>query len=242
VKFALIGRSLSHSFSQSFFQNKFKQLNLEGYAYENLEYESDEALIADWDRIKSTYSGVNITIPYKKTLISVLDEVDEIASQIRAINCIYFVNGKSIGFNTDYLGFYESVKKKSFNRERKALILGNGGSAQAVIYAVKNQLNLEYNIVDRKGTDIDWDSIFEINLAEYSLIINTTPIGMSPNENECPELNFSSALQDTLFVDLIYNPMITQFLQNSDEQGCMILNGLPMLHIQAEESWKIWAN
>lgn len=240
MKFALIGKSLSHSFSPSFFKNRFNQLKLEDYSYESLEYVSESDLIADWNRIKSTYQGVNITIPYKQSLIKLVDDVDEIALKIGAINCIHFLNGKSKGYNTDYIGFYESVKKKSFSRERKALILGNGGAAQAVKYVVEHLLNLSYNIVNRQSTDIAWDAISKIDLAEYSLIINTTPIGMFPVENDYPNLNFSSALQDTLFVDLIYNPMITKYLELADEQGCMILNGLPMLHIQAEESWKIW--
>ncbi len=198
------------------------------------------ALINNWERIKSTYNGINITIPYKQTLISLVDEIEEKASEIGAINCINFANGKSKGYNTDYLGFYESVKKKSFSRDRKALIIGNGGAAQAVEFVIKNSLNLNYNFVDRKNYDLNWENISNIDLTAYSLIVNTTPIGMIPNLNECPSIDFASALQDTLFVDLIYNPMITQFLEKADEQGCMILNGLPMLHIQAEESWKIW--
>ena len=122
------------------------------------------------------------------------------------------------------------------------MILGNGGASLAVNYAIENLLKMPVDILSRDHSDIPWTQAEILDLANYSLIVNSTPIGMFPDIDNCPPLNYSSVLPDTLFVDLIYNPMITKFLEKADEQGCMILNGLPMLHIQADLSWEIWNN
>lgn len=241
MKFALIGKSLSHSFSKTYFTSKFQRENIEA-SYENLEFDSEEVLVNSWSEIKQKFDGFNITIPYKKSLVDQIDILDIHTERIGAINCIAVKAGKSYGYNTDFQGFYKSIFKKSFSRNRKALILGNGGASLAVRYATENLLKMPVDIISRDGTDIDWIDLETIDLANYSLIVNSTPIGMFPNIDDCPPLKFKSALQDTLFVDLIYNPMITKFLERADEQGCMILNGLPMLHSQADLSWEIWNN
>jgi shikimate dehydrogenase len=241
MKFALIGKSLSHSFSKTYFTSKFQRENIEA-SYENLEFDSDEELIKSWPEIKNQFDGFNITIPYKKSLVDQIDILDIHAERIGAINCIATKAGKSYGYNTDFQGFYKSVFKKSFSRNRKALILGNGGASLAINYAIENLLKIPVDILSRDNSDIPWSLIETLDLADYSLIVNSTPIGMFPNVDDCPPLNFGTALQDTLFVDLIYNPMITKFLERADEQGCMILNGLPMLHSQADLSWEIWNN
>jgi shikimate dehydrogenase len=239
MKLALIGKSLVHSFSKSYFTSKFERDDLDA-TYENLEFDSEEDLIKKWDEIKNQFDGFNVTIPYKKTLVQYIDVLDIHAEKIGAINCIVMQAGKSYGYNTDFQGFYKSLYKKSFPRNRKALILGDGGASLAVNYTIENLLKMPVDIVSRNQVDIPWTEIEKIDLSKYSLIVNTTPIGMFPNEGECPSLNFKSANQDTLFVDLIYNPMITKFLENADQQGCMILNGLPMLNFQAELAWDIW--
>lgn len=241
MKFALIGKSLSHSFSKTYFTSKFQLENIEA-SYENLEFESEEDLMNSWPEIRHQFDGFNITIPYKKSLVDQIDILDIHAERIGAINCIAIRVGKSYGYNTDFQGFYKSVFKKSFSRNRKALILGNGGASLAVNYAIENLLKMPVDIMSRDNSDISWSLIETLDLAEYSLIVNSTPIGMFPNIEDCPPLNYASALQDSLFVDLIYNPMITKFLEKADEQGCMILNGLPMLHSQADLSWEIWNN
>jgi len=240
MKFALVGQSLSHSFSKTYFQDKFTRLGLSEFSYENLEFASESELIDSFPKIKERFQGINITIPYKKTLIPYLDNIDNTAKEIGAINCIAFKNGKSYGYNTDYLGFYDSIKKKTFSKQRQALILGNGGAAEAIKYVVSNLLEMPYRIADRKATDIDWAELPQLDLAQFSLIINTTPIGMSKNLSESPPIFYTSAVHDTLFVDLIYNPMITQYLEQADAHGFMIINGLPMLHNQAEYAWNIW--
>ncbi len=241
MKFALIGKSLSHSFSKTYFTSKFQRENIEA-SYENLEFESEEDLMNSWPEIRHQFDGFNITIPYKKSLVDQIDILDIHAERIGAINCIAIRAGKSYGYNTDFQGFYKSVFKKSFSRNRKALILGNGGASLAVNYAIENLLKMPVDILSRDHSDIPWSQIETLDLADYSLIVNSTPIGMFPNLDDCPPLNFGTALQDTLFVDLIYNPMITKFLEKADEQGCMILNGLPMLFSQADLSWEIWNN
>lgn len=241
MKLALIGKSLSHSFSKSYFTAKFERENLNA-SYDNLEFNTESELVEIWPELSSQYNGFNITIPYKKILLSYLDELDIHAEKIGAINCIAIRAGKSYGYNTDFQGFYKSVFKKSFSRNRKALILGNGGASLAVNYAIENLLKMPVDIMSRDNSYISWSHIERLDLADYSLIVNSTPIGMFPDVEDCPPLNYASALQDSLFVDLIYNPMITKFLEKSNEQGCMIINGLPMLNSQADLSWQIWNN
>ena len=241
MKLALIGKSLSHSFSKSYFMAKFERENLNA-SYDNLEFNTESELVEIWPELSSQYNGFNITIPYKKILLSYLDELDIHAEKIGAINCIAIRAGKSYGYNTDFQGFYKSVFKKSFSRNRKALILGNGGASLSVNYAIENLLKMPVDIMSRDNSYISWSHIETLDLADYSLIVNSTPIGMFPDVEDCPPLNYASALQDSLFVDLIYNPMITKFLEKSDEQGCMIINGLPMLNSQADLSWQIWNN
>ena len=241
MKLALIGKSLSHSFSKSYFTAKFEREYLNA-SYDNLEFNTESELVEIWPELSSQYNGFNITIPYKKILLPYLDELDIHAKKIGAINCIAIKAGKSYGYNTDFQGFYKSVFKKSFSRNRKALILGNGGASLAVNYAIENLLKMPVDIISRDNSYISWSHIETLDLADYSLIVNSTPIGMFPDVEDCPPLNYASALQDSLFVDLIYNPMITKFLEKSDEQGCMIINGLPMLHSQADLSWQLWNN
>lgn len=240
-KFGLIGKSLGHSFSKSYFEAKFQRENINAI-YDNLEFSSEEELVISWSELSQHYAGFNITIPYKKTIISLIDVLDIHAQKIGAINCIDIMEGKSYGYNTDFQGFYKSVYKKSFSRNRKALILGSGGASLAVRYAIENLLKMPVDIISRDGVDIKWNDIQDLDLSHYSLIVNSTPIGMQPDVESFPPLNYLSALHDTLFVDLIYNPMITKFLEKADEQGCMIINGLPMLHTQADLSWDIWNN
>lgn len=241
MKLALIGKSLSHSFSKSYFTAKFEREYLNA-SYDNLEFNTESELVEIWPELSSQYNGFNITIPYKKILLPYLDELDIHAERIGAINCIVIKAGKSYGYNTDFQGFYKSVFKKSFSRNRKALILGNGGASLAVNYAIENLLKMPVDIISRDNSYISWSHIETLDLADYSLIVNSTPIGMFPDVEDCPPLNYASALQDSLFVDLVYNPMITKFLEKSDKQGCMIINGLPMLHSQADLSWQLWNN
>lgn len=240
MKLGLIGKNLSHSFSKKYFETKFEQHKLT-HTYENLEFVSETELLASWSELARNFDGLNITIPYKKTLMECVNEIDPHAERIGAINCVAIQNGKSIGYNTDFQGFYKSVYKKSFSRNKQALIIGNGGAAAAVRYAIEVLLKMPVETISRDGIDLQWSELAHLDLSPYALIVNTTPVGMYPNIDEYLNLHYTSAHQDSLFVDLIYHPMITRFLENADQQGCMILNGLPMLHAQAELAWEIWS-
>lgn len=243
--FGLIGGTVSHSFSKSYFDEKFFREGLRDYRYELFPLGAINEIEALLEGTKGL-SGLNVTIPYKEQVIKYLDEVDGFAKKIGAVNVIKIKDGKLLGFNTDSDAFFETVEKwlpkdKTF----KALILGTGGSSKAVQEALK-KLKVEYQLVTReekKGcityTDLEKDpSIIESN----KLIINTTPLGMSPNTQAMPPISYEHIGHDHYIYDLIYNPARTMFLQKAEMRGATIKNGLEMLHIQAEKSWAIWNN
>jgi shikimate dehydrogenase len=243
--FGLIGATVSHSFSKAYFDEKFFREGLRDYHYElfPLKTITDiEALLTETKGL----SGLNVTIPYKEQVLKYLDEVDGFAKKIGAVNVIKIKDGKLKGFNTDSDAFYESIEKwlpkdKTF----KALILGTGGSSKAVQEALK-KLKISFKVVSRepgKGDLIYKD--LEKNpkiITESLLVINTTPLGMSPNSESMPPLDYEHLGPDHYVYDLIYNPARTMFLQKAEMRNATIKNGLEMLHIQAEKSWKIWNN
>lgn len=243
--FGLIGATVSHSFSKAYFDEKFFREGLRDYHYElfPLKTITDiEALLAETKGL----SGLNVTIPYKEQVLKYLDEVDGFAKKIGAVNVIKIKDGKLKGFNTDSDAFYESIEKwlpkdKTFN----ALILGTGGSSKAVQEALK-KLKINYRLVSREASkgDLVYEDL-EKNpklITESLLIINTTPLGMSPNTETMPPLDYEHIGPDHYVYDLIYNPARTMFLQKAEMRNATIKNGLEMLHIQAEKSWKIWNN
>jgi shikimate dehydrogenase len=243
-RFGLIGFPLSHSFSKKFFTQKFAAENISGCAYELFPIENIELfpkLIAQ-DR---ELEGINVTIPYKLAVIPYLDEIDEAAAQIGAVNCIAVKrgNGKLFlkGYNTDAYGFEESLAPMLEPHHSKALVLGDGGAAKAVKY-VLNKLGIPFLVVTRKpGSDtVLYDRITAEVLKEYTILINTTPLGMSPDYESCPEIPYESLSDRHLAYDLVYNPEETVFLRRSRERGAKIKNGIEMLHLQAERSWYIW--
>jgi shikimate dehydrogenase len=243
--FGLIGAAVSHSFSKSYFDEKFFREGLRDYHYELFplnNIKEIEKLIKDTKGL----SGLNVTIPYKEQVIKYLDEVDGFAKKIGAVNVIKIKDGKLKGFNTDSDAFFETVDKwLPKDKALKALILGTGGSSKAVQEALK-KVNVTYQLVSRerkKGDltyeDLDKDpSIIEDSL----LIINTTPLGMSPNTETTPPIDFEHIGPGHYVYDLIYNPARTMFLQKAEMRSAKIKNGLEMLHIQAEKSWTIWNN
>jgi shikimate dehydrogenase len=243
--FGLIGAAVSHSFSKSYFDEKFFREGLRDYHYELFQLgniKDIEKLIKDTKGL----SGLNVTIPYKEQVIKYLDEVDGFAKKIGAVNVIKIKDGKRIGFNTDSDAFFETVDKwLPKDKKLKALILGTGGSSKAVQEALK-KLNIGYSLVSRekKKGDLTYEdlekkpSIIEDSL----LIINTTPLGMSPNTETMPPIDFEHIGPDHYVYDLIYNPARTMFLQKTEMRNAKIKNGLEMLHIQAEKSWTIWNN
>jgi shikimate dehydrogenase len=243
--FGLIGATVSHSFSKSYFDEKFFREGLRDYHYElfPLKTISDlEPLLKDTKGL----TGLNVTIPYKEQVLKYLDEVDAFAKKVGAVNVIKIKDGKLKGYNTDSEAFYETIEKWLPKKQSiKALILGTGGSSKAVLEALK-KLKIEFQLVSREARkDVltyDYLDKHPKIISESLLIINTTPLGMSPNTETMPSIDFDHIGPDHFVYDLIYNPARTMFLQKAEMRGAKIKNGLEMLHIQAEKSWVIWNN
>jgi shikimate dehydrogenase len=233
--FGLIGKSLTHSFSSQYFSEKFFKEGVSDSEYKNFELER----IADFPRLiaDNKLSGLNITIPYKESIIPFLDDLTDDAKSIGAVNTIQFIDGKTIGHNTDWIGFSKSIKPLLGNK-KTALILGNGGGAKAIKFAL-NKLNIKYKTVSR-NTSFDYSDITIQTTDYYTIIINTTPLGVHPKILEFPKINYTDLNSKNLLFDLIYNPNESRFLQYGKAKGSEIKNGLEMLQIQAEESWNIW--
>jgi len=238
--FGLIGYPLEHSFSANYFQEKFKVQKLAGYRYINFPLKS----IDQFPRLlreRPELRGLNITIPYKEAVIPFLQHLDEVALSIGAVNCIRIDSGICSGFNTDYIGFTQSIKP-FITSGQKALVLGTGGSSKAICYALK-KMEIPYLKVGRsESADISYEEISTSIAEAYTLWVNCTPLGMSPALNNLPAIPYEVLGKEHLLFDLIYNPAETLFLRKGREAGAMVINGLEMLQIQAEESWKIWNN
>jgi len=244
--FGLIGKSLEHSFSPVYFKEKFEREGIQDSYYQLFPLKTiDEfnQLISDFSEL----TGVNVTIPYKQSIIPFLDEIDENAKEINAVNTIKFerINSKLIlkGFNTDYLGFMDSLKPYLKECHKSALILGTGGSSAAVAYALK-KMGINYIKVSRSPVRevLSYKELTEEIMREYNLIINTTPLGMFPDVETYPIIPYSAISKNHILFDLIYNPIKTVFLKKGEEKGATIINGAEMLISQAEYAWKIWNN
>jgi shikimate dehydrogenase len=240
-KFGLIGKQLSHSFSAVFFNQKFKYENIDAH-YDLFELDNIEQFLNLLSE-QPDLEGINVTIPYKTEIIKYLNELDTSAQAMQAVNCIKIHNGKTIGYNTDWLGFKKSLEQflnEDAMHNLKALILGNGGASKAVQYALKH-MNIEFTLVGRSEKyDIAYNDINESIIQSHKLIINTTPVGMHPNIDNCIALPYEQLSKEHYLYDLIYNPSITKFLQQGKIRGVHIQNGYEMLVLQALEGWKIW--
>jgi shikimate dehydrogenase len=238
--YGLIGYPLTHSFSREYFTKKFKREGIENCRYENFQLKNIESLPGVINEHPGL-NGFNVTIPYKESVLSFLNEQNELVNQIGACNCVKIVNGKLIGYNTDVIGFERSLHDKLQPQHENALILGTGGAAKAVEFVLK-QNHIQYKHVSRKPSpnNITYEQLTPAILKENQLIINTTPVGMFPNVNEFPLLPYESITPGHFLFDLIYNPEKTVFLKKGEEKGAIIQNGYDMLVYQAEESWKIW--
>ncbi|MBS1610680.1 MAG: shikimate dehydrogenase [Bacteroidetes bacterium] len=238
--YGLIGYPLSHSFSKKYFTEKFEQLGLTDCRYENFSIASAKEIkhiLAD----NPSVLGLNVTIPHKESVVSLLTEKSDVVKKIGACNCIKIVGNKLSGFNTDVLGFEQTLLTKLQPHHKKALILGTGGAAKAVEF-VFNKLSIAFKYVSRKPSvhHFSYEQVTPGIIKEYTLIINSTPLGMYPNVVQAPQIPYEALTPDHFLYDLIYNPVKTLFLQKGEEMGTAILNGAEMLVIQAEESWKIW--
>ncbi len=243
--FGLIGQTVSHSFSKSYFDEKFFREGLRDHHYELFPLNNIteiEALFRDTEGL----SGLNVTLPYKEQVIKFLDEVDAEAQRIGAVNVIKIKDGKRIGYNTDSDAFFETVAKwLPKDRTFKALVLGSGGSSKAVQEALA-KLRIEFKVVSREKSkgDLTYEELRKKPklLTESHLVVNTTPLGMHPNTDTMPPIDYDKLNDKHYVYDLIYNPARTLFLQRAEMRGATIKNGLEMLHVQAEKSWTIWNN
>ncbi len=241
--YGLIGKSLGHSFSKDYFQDKFNRLQFNDLQYENFELDSPDELFTLLSK-RRDIRGLNVTIPYKELIAPLMDARSKEAEKIQAINCIEILRGdgnvKLIGHNTDYFGFTYALKPLiDLTAEHKALILGTGGASKAVAYAL-TQLSIPYSIVSRSNGDYLYSELTEQHMQKFNLIINTTPLGTFPDTISCPDIPYSAITSKHVAFDLIYNPEKTLFLQQCEAQGAAISNGLNMLQLQAEKSWDIW--
>jgi shikimate dehydrogenase len=242
--FGLIGYPLSHSFSKKYFTEKFVREGISGCQYELFPIESVD-LVVDLQQENSQLEGLNVTIPYKVSVIPFLDELEEAAAFIGAVNCISITrkDGQPFlkGYNTDAYGFEASLKPLLAPHHQKALIFGNGGAAKAVKYVLQ-KLGIPFLVVTRTETaaSIGYEEVTEEILREYTVLINTTPLGMAPNVNSFPAIPYHFLDHRHLAYDLVYNPEETQFLKLSEEGGAVTKNGMEMLELQAERSWTIW--
>ncbi|WP_259015984.1 shikimate dehydrogenase family protein [Emticicia fluvialis] len=240
--YGLIGYPLGHSFSKKYFTGKFEQLGLaDSHAYELFELpeiEQFSQIISNTPGLK----GLNVTIPHKQAVMPFLDGLDASALKVGAVNVIKIAaDGKLIGFNSDYYGFKTSLEEFiPANIALKALVLGNGGAAKAVIAAL-NDLSIPFRIVSRTKTDdtISYDDL-KSEIDNYQLIINCSPVGTYPKSEVCPDIPYERLTANHYLYDLVYNPVQTLFLQKGEEQGAKTHNGLEMLHLQAEKAWEIW--
>lgn len=236
--YGLIGKNINYSFSKNFFNNKFEneKINAVYINFDIKKIEEFKTIVTE-----NNISGLNITIPYKESIINQLDYVDPTAKEIGAVNTIKFQNNILSGYNTDYLGFYTSIKN-IVNSNTKALILGTGGASKAIAYTLKI-LKIKYLFVSRSKKNknyINYNEISKEIINKHNLIINCTPLGTFPEINQIPQIPISLITNRHIVYDLIYNPSKSLLLKKSEENGAKIINGYQMLENQAMESWKIW--
>jgi len=240
--YGLIGYPLSHSFSRKYFTDKFSREQITGCQYELFPIVSIDLLpelLASFPNLQ----GLNVTIPYKQQVIPFLSSLDEGAAAVGAVNVIK-IEGKQLkGYNSDVYGFETSLQSflhENHAQPEHALILGSGGAAKAVKFVLQ-KLNIPFSIASRKpqADQIDYEEI-NVRIEEFPLIINTTPLGMAPNVDDYPDLNYSKMGSRHLLYDLVYNPETTAFMKLGQAKGIPVKNGLDMLFGQAEKAWEIW--
>ena len=250
-QFGLIGKNISYSFSKKYFTDKFTLGILADCSYENFDIQNIaefKSVIANNPDLK----GLNVTIPYKEEIIPYLDKLSKKAAQIGAVNVIRFTKKgtraegernevKLKGYNSDYFGFMKSLQPLLQEHHKKALILGTGGAAKAIAFALE-QLGITYTYVSREVKEgrIDYHRINATTFDNYHIIINCTPLGTSPNTNAFPPIPYDFFTEKHIAYDLIYNPEETEFLKKAKKNGAVIKNGHEMLVLQAEKAWKIW--
>ncbi len=238
--FGLIGKSLVHSFSKNYFEEKFKRENIRDSKYDLFEL-GDISEVIDLIE-KSNLSGLNVTIPFKESIIPFLAEIDATAKEIGAVNTLKIENNSIKGYNTDIIGFKKSIRPFLAKEHNRALILGTGGASKAIAVALKQyDIPFFFCSTSKQGNNIiSYSDLNEENIQQFPLIINCTPLGTFPNVEEHPPIPVEGIGKNHLVFDLIYNPVESKLLSIAKQNGALNSNGLNMLKIQAEESWKIW--
>jgi shikimate dehydrogenase len=243
LEFGLVGKSLKHSWSQTYFTDKFNKLGLEDYSYTLFEMESISQVRTIVEDNKNL-NGFNVTIPYKETIIPFLDSLDKSAKEIGAVNCVKVIREarffKLKGYNTDYLAFKHSISEILLPTDKNALVLGNGGASKAVQLALK-KLGINFDLCTRDISGTYTYSNLHGKTENFDIIINTTPVGMFPNVTEQLDYPYQEINERQLIFDLIYNPVETLFIKMGKKRKSRIKNGVEMLYLQADYSWQIWA-
>lgn len=239
TKYGIIGYPLGHSFSRGFFTEKFARESIDAQ-YLNFEI-PDVAMLSDVLRDNPELRGLNVTLPHKQAVIPLLDEMSEEAMEIGAVNVIRVRNGKLKGFNSDIIGFTNSIKPLLQPHHRKALILGTGGASRAIRVGL-NRLGIEWTYVSRSPRDgmVTYEDITAETLQEYTVIVNCSPVGMFPKVDAAPAIPYELLSPQHLLFDCVYNPEETLFMKKGRKQGATVKNGLEMLHLQAIASWNFW--
>jgi len=241
--FGLIGRPLAHSFSEAYFTEKFKKEGLTDHRYDTFPIYTDYYLNI-LRRDNENLVGLNVTIPYKESVLHFMDGLDETALEIGAVNTIHIQRGRMVGYNTDAIGFRKALEEFVDEKTLKvtgALILGTGGASKAVHYVLK-QKSIPAKFVSRsnKNEALGYDDIDQKLMNQYNLIVNTTPVGTFPKSDLAPAIPYHLLTPNQSLFDLVYNPEKTVFLAKGEAQGCHCTNGMKMLHAQAEAAWEIW--
>ena len=243
-KYGLVGYPLKHSFSIGYFNEKFSSEKIEA-EYINFEI-PDINNFPEIIQANPNLHGLNVTIPYKEKVIPYLDELDKQAAAIGAVNVIKIIRNKGgkpklIGYNSDIIGFTQSIQPLLLSHHKKALILGTGGASKAVFHGLKN-LGIEAKFVSRTARFgmLTYEELNAEIIKEYTVIVNCTPVGMYPKVDACPDIPYEAITSEHLLYDLLYNPHITLFMKKGEAKGAVTKNGLEMLLLQAFAAWEIW--
>ncbi len=238
-EYGLLGRNISYSFSEKYFNERFQNegVNAQYYTFDLQEILELKDLLKE-----KTLSGLNVTIPYKQDVFPFLDDLSAEVEEIGAVNVIKFEeDGTLSGHNSDYYGFKNSLLESIKELPKKALVLGTGGASKAVVKALKD-LGIEWKYVSRspKSGQYTYEDLNDTIIKEYHLIVNCSPVGTFPNTEQCPNLPYEHITNQHIMFDLIYNPEVTTFMQKGLDKGAKAINGYRMLILQAEKAWEIW--
>lgn len=248
--YGLVGKNIAYSFSKKYFTEKFSAEHFTNCEYQNFDIETIEKF-PEILQNNPNLRGLNVTIPYKETVIPFLDQMSDKALKIGAVNVIRFKKNRILkGYNSDWYGFKKSLQPLLQSHHKNALILGTGGSAKAVAFALED-LDIHYTFVSRDASDtsnnelakhkkIDYNRINATTFDNFQIVINCTPLGTSPNIKDCPDIPYEYFTDKHIAFDLIYNPEETQFLKKAKKKGAITKNGQEMLIFQAEKAWEIW--